>query len=81
MTMSKETIISTVIDALRDVCAGASASINCLTDIPGWDSLRLAEFVIALQKRFELRFNPEEIGCIVSIASAVNLIESRLSKS
>lgn len=46
-------------------------------NMPGWDSLRHAEFIIALQKEFRIRFSPSEIAALVNLSAAYRIVEAK----
>lgn len=48
-----------------------------LQDIPGWDSLRHAEFIISLQREFKIRLSPSEIAALVDLSAAFRIVEER----
>ena len=43
-------------------------------DLPGWDSLRHAEFIISLQKEFKIRLTPSEIAALVNLSAAYGIL-------
>lgn len=45
--------------------------------LPGWDSLRFAEFVISLQREFGVRLAPSEIAGLVNLKSAFQLVQNK----
>jgi acyl carrier protein len=45
--------------------------------LPGWDSLRFAEFVIALQRELEIRLSPSEIAGLVDLKSAFGIVRNK----
>lgn len=47
-------------------------------EMPGWDSLRHAEFIIALQNDFRIRLYPNEIAAIQSLDAAIRIVSEKL---
>lgn len=47
-------------------------------EMPGWDSLRHAEFIIALQNEFKIRLFPNEIAAIQSLDAAIRIVSEKL---
>lgn len=45
--------------------------------LPGWDSLRHAQFIIAVQKFFKIRFTPHEIVTLNSVDQVVHCLSHR----
>ena len=50
-------------------------------EMPGWDSLRHAEFIIALQNEFKIRLYPNEIAAIQSLDAAIRIVSEKLSSN
>ena len=48
--------------------------------INGWDSLQHLNLVLAIEQRFGLRFNPEEIEKIISYKVLLEIIHSKLAE-
>ena len=46
--------------------------------LPGWDSLRYAEFIIALQREFKIRLAPSEIAALVNLSAAYGIITKKV---
>ncbi len=49
------------------------------SDIEDWDSIEHINLVIAMEKRFDLKFNIKEIGNLANVGEMVDLIQSMLS--
>ncbi len=49
-----------------------------LKSAPGWDSLRYAEFVIALQNEFKIRMSPVEITALDTLSAALRIVSEKL---
>lgn len=48
--------------------------------IPGWDSLQHVNFILALEDKFQVSFDPQEIDEIDSIGTAVRLLRTKLGQ-
>lgn len=48
-----------------------------LQSLPGWDSLRFAEFIISLQREFGIRPTPSEIASLVNLNAAFQLVQNK----
>jgi acyl carrier protein len=48
-----------------------------LANLPGWDSLRHAEFIIALQREFKIRLTPAEIAALVNLSAAFKIVGTK----
>ncbi|HYN08786.1 MAG TPA: acyl carrier protein [Vicinamibacterales bacterium] len=48
-------------------------------DVEGWDSLANVQIIVAIEKRFGIRFRTGEIASIKSVGELVARIASRLS--
>jgi len=46
--------------------------------LPAWDSLRHAEFIIALQSEFKIRFSPSQIAQLENLQGAVKVVRQAL---
>ena len=42
-------------------------------NLDGWDSLRFAQFVIALQDDFGIHFSPSEIAALTNLSAAIQM--------
>lgn len=51
-----------------------------LGEIPGWDSLKHAEFIIDLQREFGVRLSTPQILALESPEAAVRAVEAALEK-
>lgn len=55
------------------------SSFHNFRDTPGWDSLKFAELVIALQTEFKMRLSPSEIAKLTDLSSTLEVIRSRIN--
>jgi acyl carrier protein len=58
--------------------SGAFNDQEDLARVPGWDSLRFAEFIIALQKEFKIKLSPSDIAALVNLSAAYAIITKKL---
>jgi len=59
---------------------GLSISMQMKTgDIPGWDSFKNVEILLACEKKFSIRFRSKEIDIIRTIGDLVALIDVKLA--
>lgn len=49
------------------------------SDIEDWDSIEHINLVIAMEKRFNLKFNIKEVGKLANVGEMVDLIVSMLA--
>ena len=49
--------------------------------LPGWDSLRYAEFIIALQNEFKIRLSPSEIAVLQNLEAAYRIVCQALNRN
>lgn len=50
------------------------------SDIEDWDSIEHINLVIAMEKKFDLKFNIKEVGKLANVGEMVDLIVSMLEK-
>ena len=72
MSKSIEQKVTELLESALGVKAPARDQAFCL--LPGWDSLRHAEFIIALQKEFKLKFSPSEIAKLCDLNAVYRII-------
>ena len=48
-------------------------------DIEDWDSLEHINFIVAMEKRFQLKFDIQEVGELENVGEMIDLIERRLN--
>lgn len=49
-------------------------------DIEDWDSFEHINLVVAMEKKFQLKFDLKEVGALKNVGEMVDLIEKRLKK-
>ena len=60
----------------EDLVIGPTTSAK---DIESWDSLSHVQLVVAIEKRFGIRFNLGEVVALENVGQMVNLIKSRIA--
>lgn len=64
------------------VCLRCDASLiaptTCAADIKSWDSLNNVKLLIALERRFKVRFTGVEASSLENVGELVDLIASKL---
>ena len=48
-------------------------------DIEDWDSLEHINLIVAMEKRFQLKFDIQEVGELENVGEMIDLIERRLN--
>lgn len=80
--MTREQIFSEVTEIFRDVFDDDELIIKDETnsdDIEDWDSLEHINLVVAMEKRFSMKFNLKEVGKLANVGEMVDLIERKLA--
>jgi acyl carrier protein len=49
-------------------------------DIEDWDSLEHINLIVAMEKRFNLKFNISEVSELKNVGEMINLIQRKLEK-
>ena len=79
--MTREELFKEINDIFRDVFDDDSLVITDETnseDIEDWDSLEHINLVVAMEKRFNMKFNIKEVGNLKNVGEMADLILSRL---
>ncbi len=79
--MTREELFEAINDIFRDVFDDDSLVITDETnseDIEDWDSLEHINLVVAMEKRFNMKFNIKEVGNLKNVGEMADLILSRL---
>ena len=79
--MTREAIFEEVTKIFRDVLDDDELIIKDETnsdDIEDWDSLEHINLVVAMEKKFNLKFNLKEVGTLANVGEMVDLIERKL---
>ncbi len=79
--MTREELFEAINDIFRDVFDDDSLVITDETnseDIEDWDSLEHINLVVAMEKRFNMKFNIKEVGNLKNVGEMADLILSRM---
>ncbi len=79
--MTREEVFEEINLIFRDVFDDDSLVIVDSTnseDIEDWDSLEHINLVVAMEKRFNMKFNIREVGKLQNVGEMVDLIMSRM---
>lgn len=78
--MTQEAIYSALNEVFRDVFDDDSISVSPQTtanDIEDWDSLEHINLVVAIEKRFAMKFTMGEVTTFKNVGEMVDVIEKR----
>jgi acyl carrier protein len=78
--MSEDEIYAELDDVFRDFFADSSITLKPETsagDIEGWDSLNHLSLMIAIEGRFGIRFQTQEIEKLTRVGDLAALIQSK----
>jgi len=78
--MERFQIIDQVTEIFRDILEGEELKLNDETtagDVEGWDSLTHIQLVVALEKKFKIRFNSKEIQSWENVGEMINSIQQK----
>lgn len=81
--MSREEIFDEVRKIFRNVFDDDTLVIADATnadDIEDWDSFEHINLVVAMEKKFQLKFDLKEVGALKNVGEMVDLIVKRLKK-
>jgi len=79
--MTREELFRELTDIFRDVFDDDTLIIVDETnseDIEDWDSLEHINLVVAMEKRFNMKFNIREVGKLKNVGEMADLILSRM---
>ncbi len=80
--MDFETILKQVNDIFIDVLDNDNIKLNRNTtakDVEEWDSLTHIQLIVAIEKKFKLRFNTPEINSWQNVGQMCDAIEKRVN--
>ncbi|MDD3413736.1 MAG: acyl carrier protein [Lachnospiraceae bacterium] len=80
--MNREEIFEEVQTIFRNVFDDEELIISDGTnseDVEDWDSLEHINLVVAMEKKFNLKFDIKEVGTLKNVGEMVDLIERRLA--
>ena len=80
--MTREKLFEEITEIFRDVFDDDSLVIVDETnadDIEDWDSLEHINLVVAMEKRFNMKFNRKEVGELKNVGEMADLILSKMA--
>ncbi len=80
--MTTENIIATLETIFKDVLDNESIVLKPATtanDVDGWDSLSHIQLVVAIEKKYKIRFNSKEIQSWQNVQNMVDSIQSKIA--
>ena len=75
-TDSRSMVFSLAAAAFRDPVDSLSAT-STSDSTPGWDSLSFLEFILSLERNFDMAVEPRAVMNLRSLADAIDLVENR----
>ncbi len=79
--MTSDPILEQLNGVFRDVFRDPTLSVQRATmaaDVPGWDSLRHIDLVVAVEDEFGVRFKSSELGKLDNVGALVDLLRGRV---
>lgn len=79
--MSREELYERLNEVFQDVFDDEDITVNDATtanDIEDWDSLEHINLVVAVEKKFGIKFSMEEVNNFKSVGEMVDIILSRI---
>lgn len=80
--MDKETILRGIEQVVRDVLDNDDVTLTRATtaeDVPNWDSLAHVKIMLAIEKRFGMRFEVHELSELSDVGAVVDVIAERVN--
>jgi acyl carrier protein len=75
--------LNSLTEVFRDVFDRPDITLNLDTtarDIPEWDSLMHIQIIVAVEKKFEVRFAPGEIESLKNVGQFLELISKKKNR-
>jgi acyl carrier protein len=75
-------ILEEVTTLLRDIFAQDDLVVKPATtavDVPGWDSMKQIEIVIAAEEKYGIRLKAREVDAMRSVGDLISLIDAKTS--
>ncbi|RYE19233.1 MAG: acyl carrier protein [Sphingobacteriales bacterium] len=79
--MTKQEVISQFDDIFRDQLDNDDITVNENTtakDIEEWDSLSHVQLIVAIEKKFKVKFTSKEIQCWQNVGQMADTVVSKL---
>jgi acyl carrier protein len=81
--MSREEVYAELNEVFQDVFDDEEITVNDVTtanDIEDWDSLEHINLVVAVEKKFNIKFNMGEVNSFKNVGEMVDIIMTRIKK-
>lgn len=49
-------------------------------DVPGWDSFKQIELIVALEERYAIKFHTRELDSLHSVGDLVSVLSAKIAK-
>jgi acyl carrier protein len=82
--MSRDSIIQELVPIFRDVLDEPDLELageTSAASVDGWDSLAHVNLVVAIEKRYRVKFALGELQALKNVGDMADLIEKKVSKS
>jgi len=82
--MSRDTIIQELVPIFRDVLDQPDLVLESKTSastVDGWDSLAHVNLVVAIEKKYRVKFALGELQALKNVGDMADLIEKKVNKS
>jgi acyl carrier protein len=82
--MERESLLKEVNSIFIDVLDDESVKLapeSTANDVEGWDSLTHIQLIVAIEKRFKIRFASREIQSWKNVGEMLDTIDSKLQKT
>ena len=79
--MTREEILSTISSVFADTLDEENVTLTEATtadDVEGWDSLTHVQLVVAVEKKFKIRFSAKEIQSWKNVGEMIDSISSKI---
>ncbi len=80
--MSRDEIVESLNQVFREVFEDPSIQVThemTASDVPGWDSLNHVTLIVAIEKKFKLRFLTKEVNSLKNVGELIQLIQRKLA--
>ncbi len=81
--MTREDLLSTVTDILRDIFDDDELEVTeatCSDDVEDWDSLEQINILVAIQDEFGIQFSLDDVSDLKDVGDTLDLIEKKLAE-
>lgn len=79
--MSREEVYTVLNEIFRDIFDDESLVVDATTtaaDIEDWDSLEHINLVVAIEKKFQIKFNMGEVNTFKNVGDMVEIIMTKI---